>query len=488
MTDDLVDVVVVGAGIAGLVVARDIAAAGRSVVLLEAGERAGGLLRSGDLDGVAIDVGAESFATRTTGVAELVADLAADEVDSADERRLRIADPAPGGAHLVVTADGALVRAPLPHRTVLGIPADPLADDVVRIIGAEAAARAAAEVRAEPLPAGAGPSPAEPSLADLVAARCGPLLVDRLVDPLCRSVYSVAASDARLSRLHPALWREFTARGSLIEAAGAIAAPLRAGAAVAGIEGGMWRLAAAVEASALAHGARILLDAAVDEIVVDPAGTGPLSVRSGSATVEARRLVIATGSAAARRLLNQPPAPASAVRVVAALVDSPALDGAPVGSGVIVGADVPSAAKALTHVDAKWPWMAASLSSGHSARHVVRLSARVADAPGLESPDDIAREISLLAGADVEAGDVVASTSALWTDAVASRPVGVADEEQLRARGIELAGASVAGTGLASVIPHARTLARRLVDATAPTTAGTPHVSATIAPTSRRNA
>ena len=57
------DVVVIGAGFAGLVAARDLIDAGRSVVVLEARERAGGRTYSGTFPGtdVVIDLGAEWF-------------------------------------------------------------------------------------------------------------------------------------------------------------------------------------------------------------------------------------------------------------------------------------------------------------------------------------------------------------------------------------------------------------------------------------------
>jgi monoamine oxidase len=56
--DRVVDAVVVGAGISGLVTAAGLARAGRSVVVLEARGRVGGRLRSVVVDGVGLDLGA----------------------------------------------------------------------------------------------------------------------------------------------------------------------------------------------------------------------------------------------------------------------------------------------------------------------------------------------------------------------------------------------------------------------------------------------
>jgi phytoene dehydrogenase-like protein len=138
------DVIVVGAGVGGLVVARS-RRAGRDVVVIDAAE-VGGLLRRGTLAGVDIDLGAESFATRTDAVAALVADAGLP---------LELVAPRPQGAWLAVATDDGVRRARLPRRTVLGIPADPEADDVVAIIGADGAARARDERRV--------PSPPTPS-------------------------------------------------------------------------------------------------------------------------------------------------------------------------------------------------------------------------------------------------------------------------------------------------------------------------------------
>ncbi len=440
------DVIVVGAGMAGLVLAHDLARAGRRVIVVESATEVGGLLRRGTLAGVDIDLGAESFATRTDAVADLVADAHLD---------LQLVSPRPQGAWLAIESDDGVMRARLPRRTVLGIPADPDAEDVVAIIGADGAARARSEEQRPVDP------DAEPSLYDLVAGRLGERVADRLVDTLCRSVYSRPAAEARLSQLHPGMWREFVDRGSLLAAADAIATGQRAGAAVGGIAGGMWRLPAALAQAATRYGADIRTGVEVREVRVD---ADAVAVDTTDATVSAPHVVIATGPAESARLLagerlsTRSARPTTGVgggvRLVAAAIAHPGLADEPIGSGVIVGASLPTAAKALTHITAKWDWARAATPDGI---HLVRLSARDAAADTLRTTDEVAREVSVLTGLEIAPDQVVDVVAQHWPDAVAGRPV----PDTLPA-GMHLAGATAAGTGLASVIPHARELAARL--------------------------
>lgn len=447
-----VDLVVIGGGIAGLVVALEAATAGATVVVVESDDRTGGMLRRGRIAGIDVDLGAESFAKRTDAVPRLIADFGLP---------LEVVTPRSGPAHLVSPrASGRWSRLPLPRRTVIGIPADPLAADVVAIIGERAAQRAAAEV---------GGTPIDPtaSLADVVEERLGAGILAGLVDPLCRSIYSQPAAAVPLPRLHPKMWAAFERTGSLLAAAAEVAPDAPGGTAVGGISGGMWRLADAVAAQARARGADIRTGRPVRAL---RAGSDGVAVSLDDATLRAARVVVATGPRGAAALLGLPPAAIDdaasapiqqAVRLLTAAVTSAGLSAEPVGSGVIVAPGARTAAKAMTHIDAKWAWARAALPAD---THVVRLSARADDTAGLDSAAAVAREITHLTGVRIDRDDIGEVITTRWRDAVvpAESDHWTRTVMDAAARGIHVTGAVAAGTGLASVIPHARALAHEL--------------------------
>ena len=109
--DQVFDVAVVGAGLSGLSAARRIAAAGRSVVVLEARDRVGGKMRTDDVGGHRADMGAHWIGPTQDRVAALAAELAcAPEPQHLDGRAVLVRGwPA---AHVQ-----GLVAAPLPSRS-----------------------------------------------------------------------------------------------------------------------------------------------------------------------------------------------------------------------------------------------------------------------------------------------------------------------------------------------------------------------------------
>lgn len=450
-------VVVIGGGIAGLVAALDCAKVGMRVTVVEASERLGGLVRSADVAGLTVDVGAESFATRGGHVRAL-----AEEVGLGDE----IVAPNPGGAWLAGLPGGA--AAPLPKGGLLGIPENPFAEDVRRIIGWKGAWRAYLDRLRPVLTIGE-----ERSLGALVRTRMGDLVLDRLVAPVTSGVYSADPADIDIEAAAPGLNSALTRTGSLSGAVaqlrgGRTAAP---GSAVEGIAGGMSRLIGALEKRLTELGVEIRLSTPVE--AVSPAAAG-WSVRAGEDDLHADRVVLAASESAARGLLAPligsagADRPAPRVHVVTLVLDAPALDETPRGSGVLT---VPGShrAKALTHATAKWPWLSASAAAIHPHRHVLRVSfgsqsePPATDGLELERATELAlAEASALLGIPLDAAELVGSDIARYEQtlpgaAIGQRAAAAALRERLKAApGIVAVGAWLSGTGLAQVVPDAR--------------------------------
>jgi oxygen-dependent protoporphyrinogen oxidase len=474
------DVVVVGAGVAGLVAARECARKGLRVVVLDAAETPGGFVATHSVDGIRLDSGAESFATRggekgkPGPVAALIADLGLGDA---------VVTPNPRGAW-VQLPDGA---APLPKLSLLGIPGAPLADDVRRILGWKGALRAQLDrymplLRVRP----------ETDLGDIVRRRMGRAVLDRLVTPIVAGVHSASPTVVDVHAVAPGLTKAMTNQGSL---SGAVLALLKergskasAGSAVAGLDGGMYRLVEALVADCERFGVEFRMSTAVET-------TGPLpSTGSGNASsgtgdvgwmttatgaeealeITSRAVIVATSFRTGLSLLgglgidtgspDSWPDPAS-VELATLVVDDDRLDAAPRGTGVLVAANVPGIqAKALTHATAKWNWLAAAAGPG---RHVLRLSYD-RDVVG-QSPTraEALADASALLGVALDESSVRDFDLTRWNDSLAFATVGHrarVDRVRTQAQavpGLLVVGAWMAGTGLAATVAQSRTAASR---------------------------
>ncbi|RGE19365.1 NAD(P)/FAD-dependent oxidoreductase [Leucobacter sp. wl10] len=443
-------VAVIGGGVSGLVAARDLARAGARVVLVEEGDRLGGRVRGETVDGVAVDIGAEAFATRGGAVAALLAELGL-----ADE----IVRPAPLGSW-VVTGTGAV---PLPAAGAIGIPAAPLSRDAVRALGPVGALRAAAEPML-PRHLGRGGS-----LAELVRARLGPRVLARLVRPVVLGVHSADPSDMTVADV-PGLAAALERSGSLLAAGRELRdSRAAAGGAVAGLRGGMGALVAALAAELDRAGVVVRTGVAAGRLEAERDGRGrrvwAVTGARGEPLVRADAVILAVSEAAARRLLGAPPAaPSGRVEVVALVVDDPRLDSAPRGTGALVAESASGiAAKALTHATAKWPDRARLFGPG---RHLIRLSyGRLGSAPATGGLGDEAalrlavRDASRILGIELGEASVRHMIRREWEAGNARQGDPAAGDALEAPPGVVFAGDWVSGTGLASVIPGARAAA-----------------------------
>lgn len=424
------DCIVVGGGIAGLVAARELVLGGCSVILLEATSRLGGKVRRHVVDGIDLDAGAESFATRGDTVADL-----ASRLGLGDDIEL----PSGSGAWLQLDDSRAV---PLPAAGMLGIPAVPLAADVIDVIGPIGAARAQLDAL---MPGFVGSR--EETLGGLVRRRMGRRVLDRLVAPVTRGVHSKHPDDLRVDTVAPGLRSRVVRLSSLAAAVRALRAAAPAGSAVAGIRGGISRLVDVLAAALTRFGVDVRLGARVARV-----DTHSVTLADGP-VLRATAVVLAVGDemiGSAERVGHD----GAAVVLVTLVVRSAALDAAPRGSGVLVGEGCDRVtAKALTHATAKWEWLR---EKAGEHRHVLRLSF---DADRVMGRDDAELRALALADAGILLDTVLGDDDVLgfarvdWVQA--TRRERVED-------GIVRIGETASGTGLAAVVGQAQREARRI--------------------------
>ncbi len=443
--------VVVGGGVAGLTAARDLAAAGREVLVLEGSPDIGGKLRSASVAGVSVDVGAESMLARRP-----------EGVDLVEELGLLVVHPAATSSS--VWTRGAL--RPLP-RSVMGVPADidqVAASGVLSDSGVE---RLRHETSSLPLADGE-----DVSVGELVASRLGDEIVHRLVEPLLGGVYAGHARllSARATVPQLAAW---SGEPSLVAAA-ARASSATPGPVFAGIEGGLGRLP-----GALSNGLDVRTGATVRELRRTPTGfvlvVGPTT---DAEEVLADEVVLATPAAPSARLLADiaPDAAAelagveyASMAVVTLAFRAGEFPDLP-GSGFLVPPIDGRTIKAATFSFAKWDWVRAAgagtlLLRTSVGRHREESVLQVPDA------DLVAASLADLREATGLASRPVDTHVQRWGGGLPQYAVGHLDRvARIRATvarvpGLAVCGAAYDGVGIPAVIASARRAAATLTEA-----------------------
>jgi protoporphyrinogen/coproporphyrinogen III oxidase len=443
--------VVVGAGVAGLTAARELAATGRDVLVLEGSPRTGGKLLTGSVGGVEVDLGAESMLARRP-----------EGVDLARELGMPVVHPATTASS--VWTHGAL--RPLP-RSVMGVPADVEQVATSGVLSPGGLDRLRHEVPGRPLAEGE-----DVSVGELVASRLGDEVVDRLVEPLLGGVY---AGHARLLSARATVPQLVAWSGE----ASLVAAAARAGSATpgpvfAGIAGGLGRLPLV-----LGEGREVRTDAPVRGLRRTPTGfalvVGPTVAAE---EVLADEVVLAIPAAPAARLLAEV-APVAAADLAAveyasmavitlafAAADLPDLP----GSGFLVPPVDGRTIKAATFSFAKWDWV----REAGDGLLVLRTSVgRHREESVLQVPDEdlVAASLVDLAAATGLAARPVDSRVQRWGGGLPQYSVGHVErvarvrEAVAAVPGLAVCGAAYDGVGIPAVIGSARRAAVRLTQA-----------------------
>ena len=541
---DEVDALVIGGGIAGLSATWQLTQDGLKPLLVEARGYLGGLIAPGYIGPVQVDLGAETFVPRGVETAQMVAALG-----------LEALAPSGDGARLFLPPNRAngesrwrLWR--FLRDAYLGIPADPGADDVVAVLGAKAAQRAAQDRH---LGSEVGQGAEGETLAGFVAARMGQAVVDRLVRPIVAGIYTCDPADLATDTVTPGLRQATREHGCLADAVAFLLARSRKATGGRSVDkcvrGGMFQLTAALSQAITTAGGTVLTRVGAQQLIA-PDAAGNADTASGAATCGAsgasnaashdasdsvgywqvvlaptkpgptpssepvpagaprtlrtRRLVVACSARPALRLLASAnlaaldtditiPVGAPIARY-SLLVDSPELDAAPVGQGLLVapaspascadtqaGAVEPSnqgsptqagavespvGAKALSHLNVKWPWIAQALASH---QHLLRLSyGRLGQSEPQVSLEQALADVRVLTGVTIRPEQVSEHKLVRWNGTLPPLPpsyrarIAAFMSQVENIEGLAVTGAWVGGTGVNAVVAHARTNARRL--------------------------
>lgn len=568
---DEVDALVIGGGIAGLSAAWQLTQDGFKPLLVEARGYLGGLIAPGYIGPVQVDLGAETFVPRGVETAQMVAALGLEALaPSGDGARLFLPpNRANGESHWRLWR--------FLRDAYLGIPADPSADDVVAVLGAKAAQRAAQDRH---LGSEVGQGAEGETLAGFVAARMGQAVVDRLVRPIVAGIYTCDPADLATDTVTPGLRQATHEHGCLADAVAFLLERSRKATGGRSVDkcvrGGMFQLTAALTQAITTAGGTVLTRAGAQQLIA-PDAAGNADTASGATTCGAssasnatshdasdssttpdssgywqvvlaptkpgptpssepvpagtprtlrtKRLVVACSARPALRLLASAnlaaldtditiPVGAPIARY-SLLVDSPELDTAPVGQGLLVapaspascadtqaepgqstpdtqadsepcantqpGAVEPSnqgsptqagavespvGAKALSHLNVKWPWIAHALAPH---QHLLRLSyGRLGQSEPQVSLEQALADVQVLTGVTIRPEQVSEHKLVRWNGTLPPLPpsyrtrIAAFMSQVENIEGLAVTGAWVGGTGVNAVVAHARTNARRL--------------------------
>jgi oxygen-dependent protoporphyrinogen oxidase len=488
-------VAVVGGGIAGLAAAWELSGGGEpdaptpQVVVLEAGDRLGGKLRSEPFGTGTVDVGPDGFLGRRPEAADLCREIGLGD------------DLVPIGASgAAVWVGGA--RRTLPGSLAVGVPTRFLPTARSRVLGTRGSARLALDLLL-PRRDLRGPL-GDRAVGPLVAHKLGRRVVERLVDPLIGGIYAGGVDDMSAAAVYPLLLAVAQRHGGFMRSlrratAVAHSTGMTAGApeAVAGpavaeqpafwsLRGGLGSLGERMRGALAARGVTVRTGCRVDRLEREP-GTAAWVLRTPEGPVRADRVVLALPAGPAAELLAPHDAEtatllrgidySSVATVTFAFPEGAVPDGL-VGTGLLVPrtATLPRAlgtgtflVTACTYLTVKWPQLA------RPGEVLLRASVgRFGDErpAGMAEDELVARvagELGVLLGVE---GGTTASLVTRWPEALPQyrvhhllRVTGI-ESAVRRLGGLAVAGAAYRGVGIPACVASGRAAAREVLSGT----------------------
>ncbi|WP_405775991.1 protoporphyrinogen oxidase [Streptomyces sp. NBC_00859] len=459
-------VVVIGGGISGLAAAHRLLGTGARVTVLEGSGRVGGKLHAGEIEGVRIDLGAESMLARRPEAVGLAREAGLSDA---------LQPPATSGAAL--WNRGTLT--PMPTGHVMGVPAG--ADGLGAVLSDEGLRRIGRDAELAPTEVGE-----DIALGEYVAGRMGREVVDRLVEPLLGGVY---AGDVYRTSMRAAVPALFEAARSHPTLGAAVRSLQQRGASASGpvfmgLDGGIGTLPLAVADAIRAGGGDVLLHRPALEL---RRTADSWLIRTGGpegGETEADAVVLAVPAWAASALLagDSPTASAELAAVEYASMSLVTLAfrraelDLPGGTGFLVPPVDGHAIKASTFSSRKWAW-----SDADPELVVLRTSlGRYGDEEHLHREDADLVKLSLhdLGEAVGLTAKPVATEVTRWIGGLPQYPVGhLARVARVRESvaalpGLRVCGAAYDGVGIPACVASAQRAAKEITATLASGTTG----------------
>ncbi|HYM19424.1 MAG TPA: protoporphyrinogen oxidase, partial [Candidatus Kapabacteria bacterium] len=192
----MLDVVIIGAGIRGLTAGFYLLKAGRSVLVLDESDRAGGMIRTINEGGYLLEYGPNSLRGDSHELADLISSL---------NLQGKIISPAISKPNNFIAIGGKLILVP---RSLIGLFRTPILSG-----------RSKRQLLREPFNKSRPENPDDESIASFFRRRIGAEAVEVLVKPMMSGIFAGDAEKLSIRSAFPKLWGYEQTYGSIIKGA-----------------------------------------------------------------------------------------------------------------------------------------------------------------------------------------------------------------------------------------------------------------------------